>query len=143
MTALDVSSVALGRALKHASDAGVQVEWVQSGLEDAGLPPASFELVSAQYPALLRTPARTAERALIGAVAPGGVLLVVHHVIDPEHARAHGFDPADFVSPADVAALLDEDWQIEVNEVRPRTVAASSSGAQHVEDIVLRARRRA
>ena len=41
---------------------------------------------------------------------------------------------------ADVAALLDEDWQIEVDETRPRHVA-TGAGAHHTEDVVLRARR--
>jgi hypothetical protein len=29
-----------------------QVEWVHAGLVDAALPPAGFDVVSAQYPAL-------------------------------------------------------------------------------------------
>src|SRR5215208_5053148 len=41
-------------------------------------------------------------------VAPGGTLLVVHLAIDVKHGQAHGFDPADYVSLADVASLLDE-----------------------------------
>ena len=44
----------------------------------------------------------------------------MHHVIDPEHAQASGFDPAAYVSPADVAARLDEDWAVEVDDERAR-----------------------
>jgi len=40
-----------------------------------------------------------------------------------------------------VAALLDEDWEVEVNEQRPRAVPESGAGAHHVDDLVLRARR--
>jgi hypothetical protein len=57
----------------------------------------AFDLVAAQYPALLLTPTRDAERSLLAAVAPGGHLLVVHHVSTDAHieeAKAHGFDPA-------------------------------------------------
>ncbi len=79
VTALEVSGVALGRAAGHARDAGVAVHWVHAGLADAALPPASFDLVSAQYPALRAPPNAAAERALLAAVAPGGVLLLVHH----------------------------------------------------------------
>ncbi|MDT7567774.1 MAG: hypothetical protein QOG76_6398, partial [Pseudonocardiales bacterium] len=53
--------------------------WVHGGLEEASLRAGVFDLVTAQYPALLRTPSNDAERVLLSAVAPGGVLLVVHH----------------------------------------------------------------
>ena len=87
VTALEVSGVALERAAGHARDAGVTVRWVHAGLAEAALPPASFDLVSAQYPALLRTPDAAAERALLAAVAPGGVLLLVHHAGMDTQAR--------------------------------------------------------
>jgi SAM-dependent methyltransferase len=141
VTAIDVSRVALERAAQHAREAGVEVRWQVAGLLDADLPPTGFELVSAQYPALLRTPGDDAERALLAAVAPGGTLLVVHHDMDAAHAHEAGFDPAAYVSPADVARLLDADWEVEVNELRPRHVA-SGAGAHHTADVVLRARRR-
>ncbi len=142
VTALDVSRVALDRAVQHAELAGVHVDFVPGGLLDAPLGPGAFDLVSAQYPALLRTPDHDAERTLIAGVAPGGVLLVVHHAhVGAEHAQAHGFDPADYVMPEDVAALLGDGWQVEVDETRPRTVSGGA-GAGHSHDLVLRARRR-
>jgi hypothetical protein len=116
------------------------IRWVRAGLVEAGLPDRGFDLVSAQYPALLHTSDHAPERALLSAVAPGGTLLVVHHAIDVKHGQAHGFDPADYVSPADVASLLDEDWALEVDEQRPRHVA-TGAGAHHTRDVVLRARR--
>ena len=141
VTALDVSQVALDRAARQAGQRSVRVNWLHSGLVEAQLPPASFDLVSAQYPALLRTPDNSAERALLGAVAPRGTLLMVHHPLPTEEeARSHGFNPGDYVGLADVAALLDEDWRVEVNETRPRNVA-SGAGAHHTLDVVLRARR--
>jgi hypothetical protein len=136
-----VSQVALDRAALHARQAGVQVRWVHAGLVEAKLSPGAFDLVSAQYPALRRTPTHEAERALLAAVAPGGLLLVVHHAdIDADHAKAQGFDPADYVHPADIAALLDDAWVVEVDETRPRTVE-TGAGAGHRLDQVLRARR--
>jgi SAM-dependent methyltransferase len=142
VTALDVSAVALERAVRHAEHAGVPVRWVHAGLAEASLAPGTFDLVSAQYPALLRTEKHAAESALLAAVAPGGMLLFVHHhpAIDAEQARARGFDPDDYVSLSDVAALLDSSWRIEVNEIRPRSVTAGA-GSHHTHDIVLRARR--
>jgi thioredoxin reductase/SAM-dependent methyltransferase len=141
VTALDVSRVALDRAAGRAGRAGTQVRWLHAGLVEAALPPASFDLVSAQYPALLRTEKHEAELALLNAVAPGGVLLVVHHPPpSKEEAEAHGCNLDDYVSPADVAALLDDGWRIEADETRPRHVA-TGAGSAHTQDIVLRARR--
>ena len=142
VTALEVSGVALARAAGHARDAGVAVRWVHAGLAEAALAPGSFDLVSAQYPALLRTPDAAAERALLAAVAPGGVLLLVHHAgMQADHPHDSGFDPADYVWPAMVAALLDDDWDLEVDEQRPRVAPESGAGAHHADDLVLRARR--
>ncbi|MEU7070016.1 class I SAM-dependent methyltransferase [Streptomyces narbonensis] len=142
VTALEVSGVALERAAGHARDAGVDVRWVHATLTEAGFAPASFDLVSAQYPALLRTPEASAERALIAAVAPGGVLLLVHHAgMETREADDSGFDPADYVWPSMVTALLTEDWVVEVDERRPRVVPDGGAGAHHTDDVVLRARR--
>jgi len=141
VTALDVSSVALDRARRAADEAGVEVSWLHAGLLDAPVPPQGFDLVSAQYPALLRTPGHDAERALLAAVAPGGLLLVVHHThIDTEEAKSHGFDPADFVGPEEAHAALDDGWDVEVYEERDRHVEGGA-GAHHSHDLVLRARR--
>ena len=143
VTALEVSGVALERAAGHARDAGVTVRWVHAGLAEAELPSGSFDLVSAQYPALLRTPDAAAERALLAAVAPGGVLLLVHHAgMETQSPDDGAFDPADYVWPTMVAALLDDDWEVELNEQRPRVVPDGGAGAHHANDVVLRARRR-
>ncbi|MER8034805.1 class I SAM-dependent methyltransferase [Streptomyces hydrogenans] len=143
VTALEVSGVALRRAAVHARDAGVEVRWVHAGLTEAALPSGSFDLVYAQYPALLRTPGATAEHALLAAVAPGGVLLVVHHAgMDERHAEQDSaFDPADYVWPSMVAALLGDDWRVEIDEERPRVMPEGGAGAHHHHDVVLRARR--
>ncbi|MEU3791213.1 class I SAM-dependent methyltransferase [Streptomyces fructofermentans] len=142
VTALEVSGVALERAAGHARDAGVTVRWVHAALAEAELPPGSFDLVSAQYPALLRTPDAAAERALLAAVAPGGVLLLVHHAgMDTQQAHESGFDPADYVWPSMVAALLTDDWETQVDEQRPRVAPDGGAGAHHTDDVVLRARR--
>ncbi|MEU3337941.1 class I SAM-dependent methyltransferase [Streptomyces sp. NPDC002144] len=142
VTALEVSGVALQRAAGHARDAGLAVHWVHAALTDAMLPRASFDLVSAQYPALLRTPDAAAERALLAAVAPGGILLVVHHAgMETQQDHESGFDPADYVWPSMVVDLLDDDWEVEVHEQRPRVVPDGGAGAHHTDDLVLRVRR--
>ena len=143
VTALDVSQVALQRAALRAQQAGVQVNWVQAGLVDAAHTLAGFDLVSAQYPALPSSADHDAERALLAAVASGGLLLMVYHAgFDGEEAKARGIDPADYVLPTDiVAALLGGDWQVQIDTRRPREARASAAGGHHTHDVVLRARR--
>ena len=146
VTAIDVSQVALQRAEAAAERAHADVKWMHAGLLEVPLPPTGFNLVSALYPALLRTPTHDAERSLLAVVAPRGHLLVVHHAdLDTEeaiaHGKAHGFDPTDYVSPSDVASLLDEGWQVTFDDRRPRHVDAGA-GAGHSHDVVLHARRR-
>lgn len=158
VTALDVSSVALERARAAAAEADVTVTWLHAGLVEAYLPAESFELVSAQYFALPRSPGHDSERALLDAVAPGGTLLAVHHAGFAEYVeertakdghghdgcgsgRGSGFDVASYVSIDDVRALLDDDWQVDVHEERPRAVP-SGAGARHTADVVVRALRR-
>ncbi|WP_406830830.1 methyltransferase domain-containing protein [Pedococcus sp. KACC 23699] len=142
VTALDVAGVALGRAAKHAQDAGVAVEWVHSGLVEAGLPAGTFDLVNAQYPVLARTPDHESEHVLLDLVAPGGTLLVVHHSpADMAHAREQGWNPDEYVFPGDVAKRLGEDWVVEEDATRPRDVPLSGGGMHHTQDVVLRARR--
>ena len=141
VTAIDVSDIALQRAATAAEQSHADVEWIHAGLLDTALPSSGFDLVSAQYPALLRTPEHDAECRLIAAVAPLGHLLVVHHAdVDVEQAKAHGFDPADYVSVSDVALLLDDSWQVTFDERRPRFVR-SGAGSGHTHDIVLHAQR--
>jgi hypothetical protein len=72
-------------------------------------------------------------------------LLVVGHDMDEahgrEHAHGHGFDPAEYVQPRDVAEHLGEGWTIDVLETRPRTPPPGYTGPD-VPDVVLRATRR-
>ncbi len=163
VTALDVSTVALARARDHASEAGVKVNFVLSGLLDAGLERGTFDLVAALYPALRHTDEHDTEGLLLDLVAPGGTLLFVHHALDHEHdhsGHGHGqgqnehgdhhgghteadgtrFDPADYVSVADVSARLDAAWTVDVNEERDRTISGGG-GARHVRDLIVRAHR--
>ncbi len=144
VTALDVSGVALKRAAGHAEDAGVDIRWIHAGLVDAAIEPGAFDLVSAQYPVLAKTPDAVAEHVLLGAVAPGGLLVVVHHAEFAKDQAHEGhdadFDPADYVGPWDVAPLLGEGWRVEVDETRDRHVT-TGGGAHHRSDVVLVARR--
>jgi SAM-dependent methyltransferase len=140
VTALDVSKVALERAALRARQASVQVQWMPAGISDAQLPAAAFDLVSAQYPALPSSAEHRCERALLEAVAPGGLLLVVYHAgFDRAEARSRGINPDDYVFPTDIInALLAGDWQVQIDTRRPRQKPTPSG---HTHDLVVRARR--
>ncbi len=141
-TGVDVSEVALERAARAAREASVTVEWVCTDVSALPQAPGGYDLVSVQYPALKHSAGDEAIRALLDAVAPGGTLLVVGHVpLDPDCARAHGFELADYVQPADVLARFDEGWEVEVDETRPR-VDPVPEGSPRTHDAVLRAKRR-
>ena len=142
VTALDISANAVRQTVEAAASAGVGVEGIASALLDAELARPSYDLVSAMYPALLRTPTHDAEQRLLDLVVPGGTLLVVHHAdIDRAHALAQGFDPDDYVSPEDVRALAaGQGWEVVVDERRERHVTGGA-GAHHHHDLVVRLRR--
>jgi SAM-dependent methyltransferase len=141
VTALDVSLVALERARAAAMEAGVRLTWLHAGLLDAPLQEGGYDLVSVQYPALRRTSGNDAERTLLASVAPSGTLLVVLHAdVDVEEAKAHGFDPEDYVGHDQVAELLGTGWQVETDERRARNIEGGG-GAHHSHDLVLKARR--
>lgn len=140
VTGIDVSAKALSRATRAAEMAGASVEWRTVGLSDIGA--STYDLVIAFYPALLRGDGAIIE-TLLGAIAPGGTLLVVHHAhVDRERAREHGFDPDDYVRHEDLLGALigRHGWTIEVAAERART-APEGPGAHHHTDLVLRARR--
>lgn len=140
VTAVDISQVAVDRAREAADAAGVSVEWVCADVTTTPPAQASYDLVTAQYPALPRSDATV--DSLLAAVAPGGTLLVTWHALSEEHAahmRERGTDPDDYVQRPDVVARLDDRWEIVVDETRPRI--DPPPGSPHVDDIVLRARR--
>lgn len=123
VTAIHPSDVAVERSRQRARAAGVRVDLETAGLLDAVASGRTFDLVCAQYPSLKKSAGQDAERALIDAVSPYGLLLVVHH--------------ADIDRPR---ALLDGCWQMEAWECRARQIRAGD-GAQHCTDVVLKARR--
>jgi len=139
VTAMDISQVALDHAAARAEEQGVTVEWVCGAFEDSTVGAGAFDLVLTMYPALRHGPDGKVVESLMDAVAIGGALLIVHHAVpDPETARSQGFDPADYVRPADVAARLGDDWKIEANATRIRSVAPSH-GPPHALETVLKA----
>jgi SAM-dependent methyltransferase len=150
VTASDVSERALDRVGAEAARRGLAIELLHADANaDDPFQTATFDLVSAQYGSIPRTPDDRGLRNLLEAVAPGGTLLVVGH--DPAPMRtpvdtstqSRMFDADAYLGVADIAAVVraDDGWEIEVDELRPRPPGAASA-SHHVDDVVVRARRR-
>lgn len=146
VSASDISARALDRIRAEAARRDLPVACV---LADANacepFARGGFDLVSAAYASIPRTPDLRAVHNVLDAVAPGGTLLVLSHDLeamrDPQHGH-HPFDPDAYVHVEDFAAALESapGWTLEVNEKRPRPAGAVST-SHHVDDRVLRARR--
>jgi SAM-dependent methyltransferase len=155
VTAVDFSTVALERAAAQAASRGVdgRVEWVHADLGEWTPPKGGFDLVTAHYLHASWTDRSAMFRRLAGAVAPGGILLVVGHLLGEGDGHGHGHgsedeglhrhDPAAFYTAEDVAAVLDPaEWTDVVTEIRDRGPEAAEQTGNHAPDTVLVARRR-
>jgi len=139
VTAVDISQVAVDRAA--ADDSRETIRWVQADLAQDPVPGGPFDLVAAHYFPLDIERVEVADK-LIAAVAPGGVLLIVAH--DEEGIRAHGHDPDAYFQPKDYAARLGGDFEVLVLATMERGRPAGGRTEQrHMDDVVLKARRRA
>jgi SAM-dependent methyltransferase len=149
VTASDISERALDRINAEAGRRGLAIEChhADANTLDA-FENATFDLVSAHYASIPRTPDGRGVANLLHAVAPGGTLLVVGHDLEPMRGpietRTHSqaFDPDAYVRVEDFAAAVANStaWDIEIHETRPRPAGAASA-SHHVDDVVLRARR--
>jgi thioredoxin reductase/SAM-dependent methyltransferase len=150
VTASDISRRALERVGAEADRRGLRVECLHTDANERDpLPHGAFDLVSSQYASIPRTPDDRSVRNILNAVAPGGTLLIVSHDLESMRtpidtlASSRALDADAYVRVQDFAAALtaSPEWDLEVHETRPRPAGAASS--HHVDDIVLRARRRA
>ena len=147
VTAVDFSLLALDRGAARARELGLgdRIEWVHADLH-AWVPPAGrFTLVTAQYLHSRGSDRSALFRRLGDAVAPGGTLLVVghllHHGADHHSHQAH--DPDLFYSADDVAAVLEPaEWRDVVPGTRERDPGAAARTGNPLPDTVLVARRR-
>jgi len=148
VTASDISRRALDRVAGEAARRGLHLDYLHADANAAdAYPRSSYDLVSAQYASIPRTPDGRAVRTLLAAVAPGGTLLVVSHDLTPLRTpidtatQSRMFDPDAYVRVEDFLGVLSAspDWEIEVNELRDRPPGAAS--AHHVHDVILQARR--
>jgi SAM-dependent methyltransferase len=146
VTGVDFSTVALDRAAGHARARGLEerVEWVSADVRAWEPGEGRFDLVTAHYLYSSGADLPALFARLAAAVAPGGTLLVVGHLMDDvggDHHHGHGPDLR--YTAEDVAAVLDPAQWTEVRtEVRDRDTAAADRTGNPVPDTVLVARRR-
>lgn len=149
VTASDISQRALARLMTNAKLRNLHIECQHADANaPAAFETAAFDLVSAQYASIPRTPDNRGVHNLLNAVAPGGTLLVVSHDLEPMRlpidttVESRAFDPDAYVRVEDFAAAIaaSPEWRIDVQEKRPRPAGAVSF-SHHVDDDVLRARR--
>ncbi len=156
VTAVDFSTVALERAAALAAARGLEdrIEWVHADLDTWTPPEGRFDLVTAHYLHARWGDRSAVFRGLAGAVAPGGTLLVVGHLLDAGAASGHAHagggahgsgqehDPEAFYTAEQVAGMLAPGtWCDVVTETRDRDAAAAERTGNPVPDTVLVARR--
>ncbi len=149
VTASDISRRALDHITAEATRRNLNLECLH--VDTNALDPfqvEAFDLVTAHYASIPRTAEDRAIANMLGAVAPGGTLLVVGHDLEPmrhridtrQHSRM--FDADAYVRVDDFVDVLATSvgWHLETNEKRPRP-QGHASASHHVDDVVMRARR--
>ena len=145
VVAVDISDTALQRAAEAAQERGLgeRIEFAQHDLSDS-FPDGTFDLISAQFlhsmipfdrPRLLR-------RA-VGAVRPGGLLVIVDHAGPPPWASKldhhHDFPNAEEV----IGSLdLDDDWErVRVDAVDRETTGPEGQPVTWTDNVIVLRRR--
>jgi SAM-dependent methyltransferase len=93
VTGVDFSPVGLAKAKRFADLCDVEVNWVESAIEDWTPSPDGYDLVAMLYLQLPQGIRSAALLAAASAVAPGGTLVVVAHDVD-NLTRGYGGPPS-------------------------------------------------
>jgi SAM-dependent methyltransferase len=145
VVAVDISTVALDRASRHAETdvaASRPIEWRQADLVAQPPDAESFDLVSSQFMQLPPQPRMKLFTGLLRAVRPGGTLLIVgHHPSDLGSGVRRPPMPEVFYTADDIAGLLDDTWTVRTNEARPRAATTPDGVDVTIHDAVLVATR--
>jgi len=146
VTALDLSPVGLARAASRAAALGADVAdnitWQQADLLEWKPSTQRFDLVTAQFMHLPRAALEVLHRQLAAVVAPGGSLLVVGHHPADHDGSAHRPDRDLFFTAEQVAAVLDDCWEILLAGAPERQALNREGQLATVRDAVLHAVRR-
>lgn len=141
---VDVSEVALGRARAHAETldpaVSARLDWRQVDLLASPELPRDLDLVSVQFLHLPEPERSRVIRELAALVGVGGSLLIVAHDPSDLHSGVGRPHQADlFSTPEDMAALLDDAWDVRACESRPRIERTSDGRDVTISDAVVHA----
>ncbi|WP_043440492.1 class I SAM-dependent methyltransferase [Arthrobacter sp. L77] len=141
---VDVSEVALSRARTHAEALGEPItdrlEWRHVDLLASPELPGGQDLVSIQFMHLPDPDRSRIFQQLAALVGVGGTLLIVAHDPSDRHAGVGRPPHAElFYTPQQIAALLDDAWDIRACESRPRTQRTPDGRDVTIRDAVLQA----
>lgn len=115
VTGVELSAVALTRALAEPIPAGGSVDWVHADALLWQPEPAAYSLVSSQYSHFPPAEMSRLLAMMTSAVAPGGTLVVVGH-----EAHDHGnLGPEFFFTAAGLAEQLGDGWTITQSGLLP------------------------
>ncbi|MFI9014987.1 class I SAM-dependent methyltransferase [Streptomyces griseus] len=145
VTAVDVSSTALGRVAAGAAEAGL-ADRVHPVLHDLArtFPEGTFGLVTAGYfHTPVEIPREQVLRRAAEAVAPGGLLVLVEHASLAPWSWRDGHEDVRFPAPDDVLASLrlDDGWRTERCHAPRRTATGPGGETATVTDNVIAVRR--
>jgi SAM-dependent methyltransferase len=144
VTAVDIAAGALERAGEHAAGRGTdRIRWVQADLS-TWQPPAAYDLVTTHY-AHPSIPQLEFYDRLGTWVAPGGTLLIVGHRHHAHSDHGHDQPPAEAsATAASITERLDSStWAIITADELTRIMESPGGGEVTLQDVVVRARRRA
>ena len=140
VTALDVSQTAIERGAIHAAAAAVDIDWQRQDLS-AWEPTEEYDLVSACFlQSPVELPIGGILRTALGALAPGGTLLVVQHAAAPAGSEHR----VTFPTRDDVLTAIDADpdrFSVITAEERVRT-GMHRGEVREMTDLVVRIERR-
>ena len=145
VTAVDFSPVALAKGRRLAAGSGGPgVDWVEADVRTYRPEPAAFDLVLLAYVHLPGPDRGAVHRAAAGALAPGGVLLVVGHDTTNVRDGVGGpQDPAVLFTPADVVDDLAPVDGLEVERAgRVLRPVPTPEGERQAVDALVRVHRR-
>ena len=139
-TGVDFSDVALAKAERLAASRGVEVDWVHADVVEHEPERGAFDLVAVLYLQLPHEQLAEVLRTSVGALAPGGTLVVLgHDTTNLTHGHGGPRDASVLFTPEDVVPHL-EGLVVERAEKVPRTVALEHGEATAI-DALVRARR--
>ena len=139
-TGVDFSDVALAKAERLAASRGVEVDWVHADVVEHEPERGAFDLVAVLYLQLPHEQLAEVLRTSVGALAPGGTLVVLgHDTTNLTHGHGGPRDASVLFTPKDVVPHL-EGLVVERAEKVPRTVALEHGEATAI-DALVRARR--